>query len=183
MNYRKLFPKFNVPILVGNLTEKHQVAIYDPSKDVIILDRKLQQDIPLVSYIATIHEIMHSTLLSSRTMRGERLVSKLGRYKVDSISYRTEECIAEIGTLIACMKLNLLSPYTMNIIEDGIRQHYDSDLSIPWREVVAAVRYYAEDDTDFTKELVSVKQFLIKKYRMNIKDGYEHSNQADYRVS
>jgi antirestriction protein ArdC len=149
------------------------VGQYVLSKDVILLDKKSIKQFPTMRKIILLHEMFHSTLCPARTNRIERLIKKLGQFKDGSNSFKMEECIAEICTMVACMKLGLLNKYTSIVIEDGIKNNYSNDMTIPWMEVVSALNYFCDDNIDFNKELKETKDYLISKYQMKIARSYE----------
>lgn len=168
-----IFPKFNVDIIPSDLSSKQIVGQYVLGKDVILLDKKAIREFPTMRRIILLHEMFHSTLSPRRTNRIERLVKKLGDFNDGSLSYKMEECIAEICTMVACKKLGLLNKYTTIVIEDGIVCNYDKDMTIPWMEVVSCIKHFSDDNVDFTKELDYVKCYLIAKYEMKIGRSYE----------
>jgi antirestriction protein ArdC len=173
-----VFSKFDVNITYKNIQTNECLSAgqYIPSKDVIILDKRVDKDFPVMRKIILLHEMFHSTLSQKRTNRLERLIKKFGEFKEDSLSFKTEECIAEICTMVASKKLGLLNQYTSIVIEDGIKDNYTQDMIIPWMEVVSALRYFCEDDIDFSKELDYVKKYLIEKYDMKIRSSYENNS-------
>jgi hypothetical protein len=168
-----LFPNFNVNIIPSDLSKQEIVGQYILSDDVILLDKQVMKEFPIMRKIILLHEMFHSTLCPRRTNRIERLVTNLGQYKDNSISFKMEECIAEICTMIACKKLGILNKYSSIVIEDGIKKNYTPDMSIPWSEVIASLRHFSEDDTDFTKEMDYVKGYLVAKYDMKIRRTYD----------
>lgn len=174
MTMYKLFPRSSsIPVHLVNILDRDEAGQYCPHKDAILLDESINKNYPLVSHVVRLHEMFHSTSVDKRTMRITRLVDRVGPYRKDSKSYRLEECIVEICTMVALKKLGLLSPYTQIVVDDGIKRHYANDLTIPWMEVTAALRYFAEDDEDFKQEEEEVKDYMIDKFNMKIGRTYD----------
>ena len=167
-----LFTNFNVNIIPSDLSKQSIVGQYNPMEDVILIDKKVLTEFPVMKNIIILHEMYHSTLSSNRTNRIERLVDKLGQFKINSPSFKMEECIAEICTMVACKKLGLLNKYTSIVIEQGIQDNYTQDMVIPWMEIVTSLRYFCDESVDFTKELDYVKCYLIAKYNLKIGKSY-----------
>ena len=176
---KNLFNKFDVKIFPKNIETLGAVGQYCSKEDIIIIDKNVVKNFPIMRKIIVLHEMFHSTLSETRTNRIERLVRKLGQYKLGSKAFKTEECIAEICTMVACKKLGLLNKYSSIVIEDGIKKNYESGMIIPWMEVVSALRYFCDDSIDFTKELAETKKYLIDVYNMKIERSYE-SNTVNY---
>jgi antirestriction protein ArdC len=169
---KALLPKCNIKVKFVDLLNGDW-GRYDPATDLVLIDRTKRKEMPHSSLLVLIHELMHSTMMSRRTLRINRLIHKFGEYKKNSASYRVEECIAELSSLIIARKLGILTASSMVLYTEGLKQHYTNDLFIPWREVVAAVRYYAEDDTDFTREFNFVRNYARFKYNIDIRDSYD----------
>lgn len=176
MKIKQLFPKFNLPIVFRELKEDH--GQYWFKSDCIVLDSELKRSLPGCAKIVFLHEMIHSTLPSKRLMRMDRLVNKFGAYTKDSLSYRLEECIAEVGCMIAAMKLGLFNEYSKNVIVHGLEKHYTSDMYIPIREVRAAVKYYANDDVSFEEEIEATKLYLEAYMDIKFQDSYEKKETA-----
>lgn len=169
---KNIFPNFDVNVINYDLSDYRIVGQYNSRSDVIVLDKSLNKLSPLYRQIVLLHEMFHSTLSPKRTLRLERLISQFGQFKKGSLSYKVEECIAEICTMVACLKMGTLNPYTRLIIEEGLQDNYTKGMYIPWKEVVSCLTYFSNDDVDFTKELDFVKCYMIAKYDMNIKSSY-----------
>ena len=172
----KLFSKFDSRIVTSNINNQGIVGKYDPEIDTIVIDKSVMRLFPTMRKIIILHEMFHSTLPDSRTNRIERLVSKLGRFGEGTLSYKTEECIAEICTMVASKKLGILNQYSSIVIEDGLKKNYTEDMIIPWMEVVSAIRYYCDDSIDFTEELNYVKCYLKNNYNMKIRRSYDYNS-------
>jgi hypothetical protein len=170
MNLRELFPKFNVTVKVTTLADNY--GEYWDKKDIILLNKKLYKQTPGLAKIVLLHEMMHATASSKRLMRFDRLASNFGEYTKDSLAYRVEECIAEVACMVAAMKLGLLNEYSQHVILPGLEKHYSEDMYIPIREVRAAVKYFAEDDTSFEEEIREVKSFLEAYADIKFQDTY-----------
>jgi hypothetical protein len=173
-----VFSKFNVKIVTDDIEPTGSVGLYDSKRDVIVIDTTVINEFPVMQKIIILHEMFHSTFVSNRTNRIERLLKVYGNesYKENSMAFKMEECIAEICTMVACKKLGLLNKYTSIVIEDGISKNYTNDMVIPWMEVVSAVKFFCEDDISFDKELDYVKCYLIAKYEMNIRRSYDNNS-------
>lgn len=170
MRIKQLFPKFNRPILFEKLgTDAGQ---YWYHSDSVVLDIKLRKCLPGAAKMVFLHEMIHATAHESRLNRWPRLEIGFGTHEPGSKSWRVEECIAELATMVCAMKLGMLNQYTNEIMAHGLRENYGEDIYVPWREVVAAVRYFARDDEDFTKELAHIKRSAKDLYEVNIQDTY-----------
>ena len=169
---KNIFPNFDVRVINCDLSDYRIVGQYNSRSDVIVLDKSLTKLSPLYKEVVLLHEMFHSTLNPKKTIRLERLISQFGEFQKGSLSYKVEECIAEICTMIACLKMGKLNTYTKLIIEEGIEDNYVQGMYIPWKEVVSCLTYYSNDQIDFTKELDFVKSYVIVNYAMNIKSSY-----------
>lgn len=157
-----------VPVEYQDLTGTGTVGHYDPKKDLIVLCTSLQHEFPYQRNIVKLHEIFHATGGHTRSLRMGRLDRHFGRKK-----YRVEECIAEICTMVAMKKLGILTPYSSTIPMKGIKQNYDGDIYIPWKEVVSALYMFTSKESDFSHELNIVKQYLKNTINMDIREHYE----------
>lgn len=170
MKIKKLFPKFDVPVVFKDL--KSDVGQYWWKSDCIVLDSKLKKGMPAYTKFVFLHEMIHATLPKNRLMRIDRLVENFGEYSPRSLSYRVEECIAEIGCLVAALKLGILNDYSTNVPLAGLKQNYTKDMYIPIREVRAAVKYFADDSTSFEEEINDIKYYLQTVMGMKFQDTY-----------
>lgn len=168
MNIQSIYPSCPVPVVYSFLEPKGEVGNYDARSDTITLCESLKDGLPLSRSIIYLHEMFHATGHKHRSLRRARLV---GAFSVNA--WRVEECIAEIATMVALEKLGTLNKYSTIIPEAGITKHYKSDLYIPWKEVVSAVNCFKDDEVDFTVSLNYVKEYLLLKYKMTIREGYE----------
>lgn len=176
MKIKSLFPKYNIPITFKDLGDN--AGQYWTKSDIIVLDAGLKKSMPGVAKIVFLHEMIHSTAHGSRLNRWERLEKSFDEYEPGSKSWRVEECIAEIGTMVCAMKLGMLNQYTNEIIVLGLKENYAQDLYIPWREVVSAVRYFANDDEDFSKELTFIKKSIQDVYGIRVCESYERKDNS-----
>jgi len=170
MKIKELFPKFNVKTMVTNLKENQ--GQYWFKKDYVLLDKKLCKQMPGCAKLVFLHEMIHSTAAQHRLMRIQRLERNFGEYKPDSLAYAVEECIAEVGCMVAAMKLGLLNQYSQHTILPGLEKYYKPEMYIPIREVRAAVKYFADDETSFEEEIEDVKSFLEAYMDMKFQDTY-----------
>lgn len=158
MKIKQLFPKFNLEVRFTDL--KDASGQYWFKSDCVVLDSKLKSQLPGCAKIVFLHELIHSTAAKKRLFRMERLINNFGPYIEKSLSYRMEECIAEVGCMVACMKLGYFNDYTKTLILHGLEQNYTKDMYIPIREIRAAVKYYADDSTSFEEEIESTVSYL-----------------------
>lgn len=170
MNIRELFPKFDVKVTYRNLEKTSGEYWY--KSDFIVLDYELKKSLPGCAKIVMLHEMFHSTASNKRLLRKDRLEKNYGVFTEGSLSHRMEECIAEIATLVATMKLGLLNEYSRNVILPGLKKNYTPDMSIPVREVRAALKYFAEDSTSFEEELEEIKTYLDAYMDIKFTDTY-----------
>lgn len=174
MKIKQLFTNFN--LLVGFENLDNIWGQYRHVEDIIILDSDLKKSMPGVAKIVFLHEMIHSTGHASRLNRRERLVKEFGPYEKNSKSYRVEECIADIGALVCALKLGMLNDYNKVVMIDGIKDNYGKDIYIPWRELVAACRYYCDPICDFNDELDTIKSLLGRELGLCIKDSYSKAS-------
>lgn len=172
MMIRELFNRFHHRIKVVDLKGEAS-GFYFHEGDVIQIDRAMVREIPGNAKIVVIHEMMHSTGATSRLNRIPRLEKAFGKYVPGSKSYRVEECIAECATMAAMMKLKTLNKYTRGIIEKDLLENFDDDIYIPWREVTAAVKYYADETEDFSVELGFIRDYMRLIHGIAISDTYK----------
>lgn len=177
MKIKTLFPKFNIPVIFREL-ESGEVGEYWTKSDHIVLDSTLKKSMPGVAKIVFLHEMMHATAASKRLRRFERLVSIFGAYEKDSLTARMEECIAEIACMVAAMKLGLFNEYSKHVILQGLEKNYTDDMYIPIREIRAAVRYFAADDSNFEEEIESTKTYLDAFMDVKFQDTYDKTEAA-----
>ena len=170
---KQLLPKCKIKVSLIDMIDDETVGQYDPRSDVILIDRTFKKDFPHTSLLVLLHELMHSTMVSTRTLRINRLIHKFGEFKKGSTSYRAEECIAELAGMVLARQLGMATLSSMAAFTHGITKYYTNDMYIPWKEVVAAVRYYADDDTDFTVALRFVRNWTQYRHHIDIRDGYE----------
>lgn len=175
---KKLLPKCKIKVHFVDIIHPETVGQYDPASDSILIDRTFKKDFPHTALLVLIHELMHSTMINSRTLRVNRLIHKFGVFKKNSTSYRAEECIAELAAMVIAKQLGMLTPSTYLAFTHGISKYYTKDMYIPWREVVAAVRYYADDTTDFEVALRFVKNYVTYRHQIDIRDTYEVDSDA-----
>lgn len=171
MKIKKLFPKFDLPIEFKNLDDAS--GQYWFKSDIIVLDAELKTKLPGCAKIIFLHEMIHSTASTKRLMRMERLIKNLGPYIEGSLSYRMEECIAEIGCMIAAMKLGILNEYSTNVILPGLEKNYTKDMYIPIREIRAALKYFAEDNISFEEEIEEIKVYLNTTLDIKFQESYK----------
>lgn len=168
---KSLYPDLPMIFDKEDLSDLGQAGTYDPTNDTITISSHL---LPMSTKITQIHEIMHATGISSRTMRRTRLVAAF-----KSKAYQAEECIAEIATMIVMRKLGMFNMYSVHIPVMGLQSYYIDGMYIPWREVVSAVNYFKADDVDFYSAEDFVKRYCTSVLGLNIKDTYDKlSNQA-----
>lgn len=158
MKIKTLFPKFNVPIRFETLDNLDGQFWF--KSDCIVLNSSLRKGFATYTKIVFLHEMIHSTASRKRLMRLDRLVDNFGPYTENSLSYKVEECIAEIAGMVAAMKLGILNEYTQKVFIHGLEKYYTPDMYIPVREIRAAVKYFAADETSFEDEIESVKVYL-----------------------
>ena len=170
MKLREVFPKFNVNITFRDL--ENSSGEYWFKSDFIVLDNELKRSLPGCAKIVLIHEMIHSTASSKRLLRKERLEKFYGAFTEGSLAHRMEECIAEIATMVATMKLGLLNEYSRNVIIPGLKKHYTPDMCIPVREIRAALKYFAEDSISFEEEIEEVKTYLDAYMDIAFSDTY-----------
>lgn len=176
---KQLLPKCHLKVSYVDMINTETVGQYDPRSDVIIIDRTFKRDFPHTALLVLIHEIMHSTMISSRTLRVNRLIQKFGEFKKNSTSYRVEECVSELAAMVIAKQLEILTPTSVIAFTVGIERYYTQDMYIPWKEVIAAVKHYADDDTDFTVSLNKVKSYMrYGKHKLDIRDAYETNSDA-----
>lgn len=166
MTINELFPKFNVPVRYSDL--KNISGCYLLDKDLILLNNNLVK----YSEIVLLHELIHSTMGNNRLLRLERLTNNFGPYIEGSLSYRVEECIAEIGSMVASIKLGLLNEYSINIFLQALEKYYTRDIYIPVREIRAALNYYAEETTSFEDEIKEAMEYLECYMDINFQSSY-----------
>lgn len=167
MNINQLFD-CPVPTYYESLEGTGTIGHYEPDLDRIVLCTTLERDFPHHHSIIYLHEMFHSTGQESRSFRTERLRKHFGKNR-----HRVEECIAEICTMIAMQKLNILTPFSRVIPEQGIINNYDSDIFIPWREVQSAMEKFKIEGVDFSQDLLSVRKYLAATFKLDIRDSYE----------
>lgn len=170
MNVRELFPKFNVKVTFRDLDKDS--GQYWFKSDFIVLDNDLKKSMPGCAKIVLLHEMIHSTASSKRLSRIDRLRFAHGEYNEGSLSYRLEECIAEIATMVATVKLGLFNEYSRAVIIPGLKKNYTPDMYIPVRELRAALKYFADDSTSFEEELEEVKTYLDAYMDIKFADTY-----------
>lgn len=151
---------------------------YWTTSDQIVLRASLQKCMPGVAKIIFLHEMMHATASSKRLNRFERLVNNFGPYEEGNLTARMEECIAEIGCMVATMKLGLFNEYSKHVILQGLEENYTKDMYIPIREIRAAVKYFASDDTSFEDEIESTKLYLEAFMDIKFQDMYSSREAA-----
>lgn len=170
MKIKELFPKFNLPVYFRKLDDA--AGQYWFKSDCIILNHQLKKDLPACTKLVFLHEMIHSTASKKRLMRIDRLQSNFGTFIEGSLAYRVEECIAEIGCMVAAIKLGLFNDYSRSLILHGLEKNYTSDMYIPIREIRAAVKYFAEDDTSFEEEIEEAKLYLEAYLDIKFQDSY-----------
>lgn len=170
---KALLPKCNLKVAFIDLIDQEEVGRYDPKADIILIDRSFKKEYPQLALLVLIHELMHSTITESRTLRCNRLVHKFGAFAPDSKSLRTEECIVELAAMVIAKKLGLLTPYSSTAFTHGLTKYYTKDMYIPWNEVVAAVTHYANDEEDFFGPLNYVRAMVKYRHQIDIRDSYD----------
>lgn len=173
MKVNDLFPKFNVYVTFRDLGTN--AGEYWHKSDIIVLDKSLIKAFPLCYQIVKLHEMFHSTGSSKRLSRIQRLEDKFGGYAPDSLSYRVEECIIEIACMVAATKMQILNNYTINAIIPSLKKYYTPDMYIPVREIRAALKYFANDDTSFEVELQETKEYLEAYLDIKFQETYSQS--------
>jgi hypothetical protein len=176
MKIKDLFPKFNVPVRLSSSIPYY--GQYWDNKDMIILNPRLMKKLPGCAKFIFLHEMIHSTAHGKRLMRFQRLENNFGEYTVGSMAHKTEECIAEVASMVAAMKLGLLNEYSQNIIFQGLEQHYSKGMYIPVREIRAAVMYFAKDGVSFEEEIQEVKFILESHMDIKFQDTYNKRESA-----
>jgi hypothetical protein len=151
---------------------------YWTTTDEIVLRSDLRKSLPGVAKIVFLHEMIHATASSKRLNRFERLVNNFGSYEEGNLTARMEECIAEIGCMVATMKLGLFNEYSKHIILQGLDTSYTKDMYIPIREIRAAVKYFASDDTSFEDEIENTKLYLEAFMDIKFQDSYSKAEAA-----
>lgn len=170
MKLETLFPNFNIPVLYRDLQE--DCGQYWFKSDVIVLDLDMKKTLPACSALVLLHEMFHSTAARKRLMRIDRLINNFGTYNKGTLSYRVEECIAEICTMAAAIKLGLYNEYSRTAILSGLETYYSPDIYIPIREVRAALKYFAEEGTSFEEEIETTKLYLETSMGIKFQDCY-----------
>ena len=171
MKIKQLFPKFDLPVKFENLNGDW--GNYWFKSDCIVLDLELKEHSPSYSKIIFLHEMIHSTMHKKRLFRLERLQNNFGAYIKGSLAYRVEECIADIGCMVASLKLGLFNEYSKTIILQGFEQNYTKDMYIPIREVRAALKYFADDYTSFESEINEARIYLEAYMDIKFQDSYD----------
>lgn len=177
---KKLLPKCHIKVAFVDILDFEAVGQYDPRSDVVLIDRTFKKDFPHTALLVLLHELMHSTMISSRTLRINRLIHKFGVFKKGSTSYRAEECIAELAGMVLARHLGILTTTSMLAFTHGVTKYYTPDMYIPWKEVVAAVRFYADDDEDFYSSLIFVKNYMRLIKKIDIRDAYETDSDSSH---
>lgn len=162
-----------IPIFYESLEGTGTIGHYEPDLDRIVLCTTLQRDFPHHRNIIYLHEMFHGTAKDSRSYRTQRLKIQFGKKR-----HRVEECIAEICTMVAMQKLNILTPFSRVIPEQGILDNYDNDIFIPWREVVAAIEKFKIEGVDFSQDLISIRKYLTATFKLDIRDNYEGTSNS-----
>lgn len=170
MKIKSLFPKFNIPVHFKEL--KDHDGEYWFKSDIIIINSSLKKTLPGCAKFVLLHEMIHSTGADKRLMRMQRLINNFGPYAEGSMSDKMEECIAEVGCMVAAIKLGLFNEYSRSIIFQGLKENYSPDMYIPIREIRAAVKYFAEDDTSFEDEIKDAKEYLEAYLEIKFQDSY-----------
>lgn len=172
MNITQLF-NCPIPVSFESLEGTGTIGHYEPQLDRIVLCTTLQKDFPHHRNIIYLHEMFHGTGEKSRSYRTERLKLHFGRNR-----HRVEECIVEICTMVAMQKLNILTPFSRVIPEQGILDNYDTDIYIPWREIVSALEKFKLDEVNFGQDLTSIRKYLTSTFKLDIRDVYERTNNS-----
>lgn len=176
MKIKTLFPKFNISVTFNpDLEDSGQ---YWTQEDKIVLNSNLRKSTPGLAKIVFLHEMMHATASSKRLMRFERLVNNFGPYEEGNLTARMEECIAEIACMVATIKLGLFNEYSKSAIIHGLETNYTNDMYIPIREIRAAVKYFASDDTSFEDEIETTKLYLEAFMDIKFQDSYDKKEVA-----
>ena len=68
-------------------------------------------------------------------------------------------------------KLGILTPASRKFIERGLFSNYLSDMTIPWKEITAALNCFTDGDINFRIEAGLIKTQLEEK-GIRFKDGY-----------
>ena len=84
MKIKKLFPKYDVPIIFRDL--KNTSGEYWFKSDCIVLDSDIKKSLPGYAKIVFLHEMIHSTMAKKRLFRLERLVNNFGEYTEGTLS-------------------------------------------------------------------------------------------------
>jgi hypothetical protein len=171
MTITELFPKFSVPVIFKEL--KTESGQYWYKSDVVVLDSSLKKSMPGLSKLVFLHEMMHATGSRKRLMRVNRLITNFGEFNEGTLSYRVEECIAEVACMVAAMKLGLFNEYSRAVIVHGLEKNYTSDIYLPIREIRAAVKYFASDDESFEQEIQDTKEYLEAYMDIKFQDSYQ----------
>lgn len=160
-----------VPVVYQDLTETGTVGHYEPVADRMVICSSIQFEFPFARDIIKLHEMFHATGGKTRSLRTYRLHNAF-----EERDFRVEECIAEICTLVAMSKMGILTTYSKTIPLKGLNEYYDSDIYIPWIEVVHAMGKFKQEGISFSQELAEIKEYLIDDLKMNVKDFYETNN-------
>jgi hypothetical protein len=80
--------------------------------------------------------------------------------------------------MVLARQLGIATASSMGAFTHGITKYYKKDMYIPWKEVVSAVRYYADDDTDFTVALRFVRNYIQFRHQVDIREGYETNSNS-----
>lgn len=174
LTLKKLLPKCkNMNVKFVELPEE-KVGTYDSNNDVILIDRNFKADFPDVSFLTLIHELMHSTMIKSRTNRIERLEKVFGTFKEGSDAHHVEELITEVATMIIARKLNLVNLYNLTHFKHGFQKYNKPELFIPMREVIAAIYQFTEghDPELFKREIFFVKNVCRLRFKLDIRESY-----------
>jgi hypothetical protein len=170
---KDMFPKFDVPIIFADL--KDNAGQFWMKSDCIALDKELKRTLPGCAAIVLLHEMIHSTLVEKRLNRIARLQHCFGEYKQDSLAYKVEECIADIGSMIMAKKLGLFNEYSKTVILSSLEKYYTSDMYIPVRELRSAVKYFADDETSFEDEIGDTMVYLEAYLDIKFQDTYQQT--------
>jgi len=176
MKIKSLFPKFNLNVKFMELNDS--AGQFWHKSDIVVLDSGLKKKLPGCAKIVFLHEMIHATGSDKRLIRLRRLIEIFGKYSEGSLSFRMEECIAEIGCMVVAMKLGLLNDYSRAVIIPGLEKNYTPDMYIPIREIRAAVKYFADDETSFEEEIEAVKNYLDAFLDIKFQDSYTKKDAA-----